>query len=186
MRLETKRLILRPFEARDLPALTAILADEAANRFLPWFPVRSEAEARTFYESRWARPEGAALAVCLKADDVPVGYVTLGMEPPYDLGYGLREPFWHMGIVSEAAQARLEQARRDGIPYVTATHDAENPRSGAVMRRIGMRYAYSYREQWQPKDVPVIFRMYQINLDGAPRAPYAGYREEYESFVEAL
>ena len=81
----------------------------------------TEAEARAFYESRWAEPEGAALAVCLKADDVPVGYVTLRAEPPCDLGYGLRETFWHRGIISEAAQARLERARRDGIPYVTPT-----------------------------------------------------------------
>ena len=46
MRLETRRLILRPFEERDLPALTAILADEAANRFLPWFPVGTGASSR--------------------------------------------------------------------------------------------------------------------------------------------
>lgn len=29
-----------------------------------------------------------------------------------------------------------------------------------------MRYRYSYREQWQPRNIPVIFRMYQLNLDG--------------------
>ncbi len=34
------------------------------------------------------------------------------------------------------------------------------------MRNIGMSYCYSYEEQWQPKDVLVTFRMYQINLDG--------------------
>ncbi len=38
--------------------------------------------------------------------------------------------------------------RQDGIPYITATHDKNNPRSGDVMRRLGMKYCYSYEEQW--------------------------------------
>ena len=50
--------------------------------------------------------------------------------------------------------------------YITATHDVNNPRSGRVMQAIGMRYCYSYEELWQPKNFPVIFRMYQLNLDG--------------------
>lgn len=38
-----------------------------------------------------------------------------------------------------------------------------NPRSGAAMKQIGMKYCYSYKEQWQPKDFAVIFRMYHLN-----------------------
>lgn len=33
------------------------------------------------------------------------------------------------------------------------------------------------------KDIPVVFRMYQLNLDGADRT-YTGYREKYPWFVE--
>ncbi len=35
------------------------------------------------------------------------------------------------------------------------------------MRNLGMVYQYSYEEQWQPKDIPVVFRMYQLNLNGS-------------------
>lgn len=69
----------------------------------------------------------------------------------------------------------VEQLRKDGIPYITATHDVNNPRSGAVMKRLGMKYQYSYEEQWQPKDFPVIFRMYQLNLDGNEDRVYDKY-----------
>lgn len=49
-----------------------------------------------------------------------------------------------------------------------------------------MRYCYSYREQWQPKDFPVVFRMYQLNLDGQEDRVYRGYWEKYpEHFVES-
>ena len=30
-----------------------------------------------------------------------------------------------------------------------------------------MTYRYSYEEQWQPKDILAVFRMYQLNFDGS-------------------
>ena len=79
----------------------------------------------------------------------------------------------------------IRQLQRDGIPYITATHDINNPRSGQVMRRLGMRYQYSYEELWQPKDFLVTFRMYQRNLDGDDSRVYRGYWNQYPvHFVE--
>ena len=53
------------------------------------------------------------------------------------------------------------------------------------MKRIGMSYRYSYKELWQPKNFPVIFRMYQLNLDGEQDRVYRKYRDLYdEHFVE--
>ena len=46
------------------------------------------------------------------------------------------------------------------------SYDIKNNHSGNVMKKVGMHYCYSYKEQWMPKNRPVIFRMYQINLDG--------------------
>ena len=98
---------------------------------------------------------------------------------------GLRRDFWHRGIVTEAARAVVERVRADGMPYLTATHDVNNPRSGAVMKRLGMRYAYSYVEQWQPKNIRVTFRLYQLNMDGEQDRVYRAYWETYpEHFIE--
>ncbi len=58
----------------------------------------------------------------------------------------------------------MAQVKKDGLPYITATHDINSPRSGSVMRQLGMKYQYSYVEQWQPKDFAVTFRMYQLNF----------------------
>ena len=169
-RLETDRLILRKFTEDDLEALYYIHSDEEVNRFLPWFPLRNMEDARAFYEerfvSRYREERAYGYAVCLKENDYPVGYVNVSMDDSYDFGYGLRREFWHRGIITEAGKAVIEQLRRDGIPYITATHDVNNPRSGSVMKRLGMKYRYSYEEQWQPKNIQVIFRMYQLNLDG--------------------
>ena len=68
------------------------------------------------------------------------------MQEPHDLGYGLREEFWHQGIVSEAGKAVVERVKQDGLPYITATYDKNNPRSTNVMQSLGMKYQYSYVE----------------------------------------
>lgn len=188
-RLETDRLILRKFTEDDLEALYYIHSDEEVNRFLPWFPLRNMEDARAFYEerfmSRYREERAYNYAVCLKENDYPVGYVNVSMDDSYDFGYGLRREFWHRGIITEAGKAVIEQLWKDGIPYIIATHDVNNPRSGSVMKRLGMKYRYSYQEQWQPKNIQVIFRMYQLNLDGSESRIYQRYWDKSEvHFIE--
>lgn len=177
--IETSRLFLRRFTEQDIEAILAIHQDEAVNTYLPWFPLRTYEEAEDFFEKRYAsvyrQPCGYQYAVCLKSSGLPVGYVSVSMDDSHDLGYGLRREFWYQGIASEAARAVVLQLKKDGLLYVTATHDVQNPRSGAVMKRLGMRYQYSYQEQWQPKDISVIFRMYQLNFDGSKERVYIKY-----------
>lgn len=187
--LETKRLLLRPFTEDDLEPLYRLLSDQEVNTFLPWFPAESLEDARRFYQQRlapvYASGKGKAYAVCEKKDNRPLGYVTVDSSPAHDFGYALEKAAWGKGIATEAGAAVLEELRREGIPFVTATHDVNNPPSGAVMKRLGMTYRYSYREQWQPKDFPVVFRMYQLDLDGIARPAYPGYWEKWpEHFVE--
>lgn len=189
--LETDRLILRRFTDADLEHLFSILSDEEVNKFLPWFPVKTLQETKIFYEQRFAevynRQRGYQYAVCLKSDNIPIGYIKVDMDVGHDFGYALRKEFWHRGIVSEAGKVLVEKVKADGIPYITATHDVNNPRSGNVMKAVGMQYKYSYKERWQPKDIDVIFRMYQLNFDGDAERVYKKYWDLYEEhFVEKI
>lgn len=167
--LETKRLILRKFLDKDIKALFQIFKDEEVNKFLPWYPVKTIEEAKEFYEERYREKyklsQAYAYAICLKNDDVPIGYVNVDITDTYELGYGLLKEFWHQGIVTEAVKAVVEQIKKDGIPYIIATHDINNPRSGKVMQQVGMKYCYSYEECVQPKNTLVTFRMYQLNFE---------------------
>lgn len=177
--IETERLILRKFSKNDMEALFQIYSDEEVNRFLPWFPLKSMDETRLFYEERYelkyTQPQAYAYAICLRKDHYPIGYMKVDMEEHHDFGYGLRKEFWHQGIATEAAKAVVAQVKKDGLPYITATHDRNNPRSGGVMKNIGMKYQYSYEEQWQPKNMLVTFRMYQLNLDGNEERVFKKY-----------
>lgn len=187
--LYTPRLVLRRFAPADLPHLHRLLADPAVNTFLPWLPHRTMAETEAFCRERflpdYRAGQGHHWAVCLRADHCPIGYINVSGREPYDFGYALAREHWGQGIATEAGLAALALLRREGPPYITATHDRENPRSGGVMRRLGMRYCYTYPEQWQPKDLPVQFRLYQLDLDGHTHGVYDGYRRRYPgSYVE--
>lgn len=177
--IETERLILRKFTENDIEALYKIYSDEEVNKFLPWFPLKTIEEAKVFFEekyaAKYAQPQAYAYAVCLKKDNYPIGYIKVDMEEHHDFGYGLRKDFWHQGIMTEAGRAVAAQVKKDGLPYITATHDINNPHSGGVMKNIGMKYMYSYEEQWQPKDILVTFRMYQLNFDGNEERVYKKY-----------
>lgn len=177
--LETEKLILRKFMEDDLNALYKIFSDKEVNKFLPWFPLNTPEEAKLFYkkhyESKYTKECSYNYAICLKEDNYPIGYVNVETNDSYDLGYGLNKDFWHNGIITEACKAVIEQLMKDDIPYITATHDVNNSRSGRVMKRLGMDYQYSYQEQWQPKDFLVVFRMYQLNLDGNYNRIYKKY-----------
>lgn len=91
------------------------------------------------------------------------------------------EAFYLIGSDEEV----VKQLRESDIPYITATHDINNPRSGNVMKRIGMTYCYSYEELWQPKNRLVTFRMYQLNLCKADAPIYQRYWNMYPvHFIE--
>ncbi len=187
--LVTERLILRKFVPDDGNDFFEIMNDKEVNAFLPWFPLRTNEEAMTFLKDRffayYDQPSAYRYAICLKKDNKPIGYVCLSESESHDFGYGLKKEFWHRGIITEAAKAVMKKIKDAGYPYITATHDVNNTRSGEVMKKLGMVYKYTYVEQWQPKDIPVTFRMYQLSFDGKDERTYMEYWDKYaDHFVE--
>ena len=186
--LYTERLILRKFETNDTQALFEILSDHEVNAYLPWFPLKTIEEALHFLKQRfidsYEKPSAYRYAICLKEDNRPIGYVWLSESESRDFGYGLKKEFWNLGIAQEASKAVIDRMQKAGIAYITATHDIKNPRSGNVLKKLGLTYKYSYVEQWQPKNIPVTFRLYQINFDNQDRT-YMEYWNKYtEHFIE--
>ena len=186
--LETDRLLLRKFTERDVEDMLLLYRDQEVNRFLPWFPMSTLNEIDAYLHECilpcYQKEVAYNYAITLKSDQRVIGYVYIDdIGGSNDMGYALRKEFWHKGITSEACMGVVERLRAVHFPFVTATHDVRNPYSGAVMKNIGMTYRYSYEEQWQPKNILVTFRMYQLNLDGTNHT-YTGYQNRYPYFVE--
>ncbi|EYA29763.1 GNAT family N-acetyltransferase [Bacteroides fragilis] len=189
--IETERLILRHFTDKDANALFTILSDEDVNKFLPMFPLKNIEETKTYiqnrYTAKYTQNKGFYYAICLKENDIPMGYVHISEDDSHDLGYGIKKEFWHQGICTEACRAVIDILKQTDTPYITATHDINNPRSGKVMQALGMKYQYSYEELWQPKNILVTFRMYQLNFDNHEDRIYKKYWDTYPiHFIEEI
>lgn len=177
--IETQRLILRKFNENDVEALFLILSDKEGNTFLPWYPLESMKEAEKHLQEHYLscadRLGSHRYAICLKTDNVPIGYIRVSDDERHNLVYAIRRDFWNQGIATEAGKALIEHVKKEGMPYITAVHDFKNLGGGAVIKKLGMHYQYSYEERWMPKGILVIFRMYQLNLDGKEEYIYKKY-----------
>lgn len=182
--IRTERLVVRPFTSQDIDALYAIYSDPVVMKFVPVYPFTAREQAQAFLRDpvfkEYENGRGMWYAVCRTEDNIPFGYIAADLTEPYDIGWGMRSSFWHHGYMTEAVHAVLDEIRRQqAVPYLTATHDVNNPASGRLMQRLGFRYEYTYAEQWQPKNYPVIFRMYELNLTAPQDFVYQGYWEKF-------
>jgi RimJ/RimL family protein N-acetyltransferase len=143
--LESERLLLRPPEFRDVPAITTWIGDfdVAKNLASVPHPYREE-DAREFVSRSVmtrARGEGFCFVIERKADGVFMGCCGLTLKGGrFELGYWLGKPFWGEGYATEAAKKvvsfAFRELRAEGL-WAGWFHD--NPASGRVLEKLGAR-----------------------------------------------
>ena len=172
-------VILKNFNDYDMKFLYEILSDNDVNKFLPWYPLKSIDETIKFYKEK-QETNIYFYAICLKKDNIPIGYINLSKK--YELGYGIKKEYWNRGIVTNACNILISMIKEKNIPYIVATHDKYNIASGKVLQKIGMKYCYSYIENWQPKNIVVTFRLYDFSFDNT-----GNYEDDFnikDKFIE--
>ena len=153
-RLETQRLILRRFTPEDAEAMYRNWAsDEEVTKYLTW-PAHSGPEVSRFVLETWCasydKDDFYQWAIALRETGEPIGSIS-AVRVTEDvslvhIGYCIGRPWWHRGITSEALRAVIDFFfGRVGANRVEARHDTNNPRSGMVMRKCGMRYEGTLR-----------------------------------------
>ena len=147
MRLETKRLLIRPFTAADFPDLWEILGDPAAMEHMASY-TREEAEAllRTFCLER--EPPGACAAVLRDTGKV-IGWLLCNeVDSPgiYELGWIFRRDVWRRGYAYEAVSALMDHLFRvrEVRKVMAETEDAV--RSLGLMKKLGLRQEGLFRK----------------------------------------
>lgn len=153
MIIETERLILRPFEARDHMPYSATHADPEVMRFYPaiWSSEQS-ADAIQRAKDGLAKSGFDLLAVELEETGEFVGTIgivqlsdlmqkTLSGRPQVEIGWRLQHNMWGQGFASEGAKACLYYAwEKLSLPEVVAYTAAINLPSRRVMEKIGMTH----------------------------------------------
>ena len=142
--LETARLILRPYNERDIPELLPLIGSrEVAATTLRIPHPYTEQDARNFLISIQGEDE-VRLAITLRADGRLIGGAGLRLNSPHrhaELGYWLGVPYWGKGYATEAARAMLRYGfEKLDLHRIFATHFKSNPASGNILKKIGMRY----------------------------------------------
>jgi RimJ/RimL family protein N-acetyltransferase len=146
--LQTARLTLRAHDLADIPAMVPLIgAREVAATTLRIPHPYTEAHARAFIAmAQESRRTGTSLdlAIVLKESNTFCGGIGLRLESDHhraELGYWLGVPFWGQGYATEAARALLQYGFNTlGLHRIYAGHFANNPASGRVLRKIGMRH----------------------------------------------
>jgi RimJ/RimL family protein N-acetyltransferase len=147
-RLETARLVIRTFEARDAGPWLAMVTDPEVRRFLPAGPAPTMADFHRVIGERQAmeRELGHAIwAVEDKATGTFVGQCGLrlvdeGAGPEIDLAYHYARACWGNGYGTEAVIAVLAHGLGPvGLEAIMAVVVPENVGSWRVMEKAGER-----------------------------------------------
>src|SRR5207245_2475331 len=114
--LETERLLLRPFEERDLDDYARICADPEVMRHLGDGRTLNRTEAwrqMAFFLGHWTLRGYGLWAAILKATGACVGRIGLHNPlgwPGLEVGWALDQAFWGLGLATEGGRAALAYA----------------------------------------------------------------------------
>jgi ribosomal-protein-alanine N-acetyltransferase len=147
VRLETDRLILRPWTIDDLQDFFEYASIEGLGQMAGWLPHKtiddSKAILDMFIRSR------RVFAVELKETGKVIG--SLGIEEPdpdpeqellgRELGYVLHKAYWGQGLMPEAAKRVISWCFEElKLDYLTCSHFDWNMQSSRVIEKTGFRY----------------------------------------------
>ena len=150
MRLETERLILRPWEERDREPLTAVQCDPVVRRFYPSAPTPEQVSTDFDAALEKTRVSGFHFGSArLRSDDAFIGLLGIGLiphatrdaipsHPQVEIGWVFGTAHWGLGLAPEGARAWLDYAWSIGLPEIVAFTAAINAPSQRVMEKIGM------------------------------------------------
>lgn len=208
---ETSRLILRPFEEGDAPAVQAYAGNPENLFFMLWGP-NSPEQTRDFIRMAMTamrqRPcRDIHLAVLLKESGKLIGACSLSIEEAVgEIGYILHKGYWRQGYGTELGRFLITLGFGElGLRRLCAHCDADNTGSYRLMEKIGMRREGCFRrsrrsnglcgERWRDEYVYGILREeWERSAPAGACGPHwepdekkaAAYREMYRFVREHL
>ena len=146
--LETKRLLLRKVKEKDYKdAFKNWCNSDKVDKYVTWTKHINEEETKELYK-KWIEEYDEKTykwAIELKEINEVIGTITVSKKfiefGTCEIGYCLSDKYWNQGIMTEAASEVVkflfEECEADTI---WAEFLENNPASGKVMEKIGMKY----------------------------------------------
>ena len=147
--IETARLLLRRFEIGDAEDMYRNWAsDPEVTRYLTWQPHAGVEVTRALLGDWVARYDDGGCfhwAITWKQTGEVIGDIAAmklnEKVESVEMGYCLGRAWWGRGLMPEALTAVMEYLfTRVGLNRIAAVHDVDNPKSGRVMEKAGMKF----------------------------------------------
>ena len=147
--IETPRLILRMAQMTDAePMFRNWASDPEVTKFLTWPTYKSIDSAYTILNiwiKEYEKPDFYQWMIELKEIGELIGSISVVHHrddiAEAEIGYCIGKSWWHKGIMTEALTAVMQFLFTEvGMNRIEAKHDINNPHSGGVMQKCGMKY----------------------------------------------
>ena len=153
--LETERMILRKFSMSDAEAaFKNWTSSDTVTKFLRWETHADISVTRDYIADllgQYDKPDCYDWVITLKETGEPIGSIgAVDVKEEIgavEVGYCIGEAWWRHGYTSEALTAVIRfffeevEANR-----VWSEHDVNNPNSGKVMEKCGLKYEGTLRQ----------------------------------------
>lgn len=154
--LETERLILRPFCVKDADDMYKNWANDAeVTKYLTWTVHENVEETRELlkeWESNYNKKDYYQWAITFKENTKKpigsIGVVKMNEELKIvQIGYCIGQSWWNKGVTTESFDSVINYLFTEvGVNRIEAIHDVNNPNSGKVMVKCGMKHEGICRE----------------------------------------
>ena len=155
VKIETDRLVLRKFTENDSePAFRNWTSDAKVTKYLRWSTHTDITVTQKVIE-QWVEDSERAdfyhWAIELKELEEPIGTISVVEKNEHlnivHIGYCIGSKWWHRGFTSEAFLAIIPFLFNEvGANRIESGHDPDNPNSGLVMKKCGLKYEGRLRQ----------------------------------------
>ncbi|MER6975798.1 GNAT family N-acetyltransferase [Streptomyces carpinensis] len=180
-RIQTARLVLRPWSPDDAAAALAVYGDGDVARWLA--PAMARVTGRNAMEGilrQWISecsalelPAGRWAIELAETGELVGGAAILPLPPDgvdLEIGWQLARAFWGQGLATEAGHAAAHYAFAGGVDEVFAVVRPNNARGIATAQRVGMEWV-GETDKYYGLTLQV-YRLREGDLDVAPLAEH--------------
>lgn len=149
-RLETERVIIRPWKKEDLEDFYEYAKVDGVGQMAGWNPHTSIQESEEILNS--FIEEKKEYAIELKENHKVIGSIgleelSLPLDAPYDkyigreIGYVLSKAYWGQGIMPEAVKCVIRDCfEEEHYDFLLCSHSITNEQSQRVIEKCGFRF----------------------------------------------
>lgn len=158
IRIETERLILRPFLGNDVERLFLLDSNPEVMKYVgvkPLTKIEQSAEVVKMIQKQYTENGVGRLAVIEKESNLLIGWSFLkylteeinGIKNVYDLGYRFLPEFWGKGYATESAKASLDYGFNEmNLDKICAHAHSENAASNHTLKKLGFEEKGTFEE----------------------------------------